>query len=67
MSEYLPDGEERRYKTCRIRLDMDKVQQYEELEAEKPSFSSLISQLLSDWLVSQQLKVEFKKINNVKT
>lgn len=67
MSDYLPDGQERNFKTCRIRLNMNLVRNYEDLDIEKPSLSNLIDQLLSDWLVTQQLKAEFNKLNNAKT
>ncbi len=65
MSDYLADGQERTLKTCRLRLKMNLVQQYEELEAEKPTFSYLLNTLLADWLVNQQLKSEFERLNKI--
>lgn len=64
MSDYLADGQERNLKTCRLRMNMNLVQQYEELEVEKPTFTYLLNTLLADWLVTQQLKEEFKTLNS---
>ena len=64
MSDYLADGSERNFRTCRLRLNINLVQQYEELEIEKPTFSYLLNTLLADWLVCEQLKSEFAKLNS---
>lgn len=65
MSDYLKDGSERIIKTVRLKMNMNLIKQYEELEIEKPTFSYLLSTLLADWLVNQQLKLEFERLNKI--
>lgn len=65
MSNYLANGDERNIKTVRLKMNMNLVQQYEELEStDKPSLSFLMNDLLESWLVTQQLKSEFAKLND---
>lgn len=65
MSNYLANGDERNIKTVRLKMNMNLVQQYEELEStDKPSLSFLMNDLLESWLVTQQLKSEFAKLNS---
>lgn len=64
MSNYLANGDERTIKTVRLKMNINLVQQYEALGTEKPTFSYLLNTLLADWLVTQQLKSEFAKLNN---
>lgn len=63
MSDYLANGEERLLKNVRIRMNKKLIEEYEELVDGKPTFSSLLNTLLADWLVTQQLKAEFEKLN----
>jgi len=61
MSNFMLDGSERITKTVRLKMNMNLVKQYEELEVEKPTFSYLMNTLLADWLVNQELKQLFKE------
>jgi hypothetical protein len=62
MSDVMPNGEARRYKTCRISLDMESVKRYEALSEDKPPLSYVISGLLTSWVLDQELKAEFSKL-----
>ncbi|WP_425915398.1 hypothetical protein [Pseudomonas sp. GWSMS-1] len=65
MSDYLKDGSERIIKTVRLKMNNNFIRQYEELQStDKPSLSFLMNDLLESWLVTQQLKSEFAKLNS---
>ena len=62
MSDHLANGEERRLKSIRLRMNRELVKQYEAINP-KPHLSTLMNELLQDWLVTEQLKAEFKTLN----
>lgn len=65
MSDHLLGGEGRTYKTCRICLNTESVQQYEAMDADdKSTLSGLLNDLLANWILNTSLKIEFKKVNN---
>ncbi len=53
----------REYKTCRILMSVKSINSYECIEGAKPTLSRLLNELLRDWLINEQLKIEFKKVN----
>ncbi|SEC13218.1 hypothetical protein [Pseudomonas anguilliseptica] len=64
MSDYLANGEECLLKMVRLRMNRTLVERYEAMESSKPTFSTLLNSLLEDWLVTEDLKAEFEKLNN---
>lgn len=65
MGDFMADGSERITKTVRLKMNKNFIHKYEELQCtDKPSLSFLMNGFLEDWLVTQQLKVEFEKLNN---
>lgn len=54
------------YRQVRMRLLRDTVERLDELrdEREFPNFTALVNKVLADYLVTQELKAEFARINN---
>lgn len=55
MSDIHSDGTPRIYKTIRIQLNINTVQRLSELES-PPTLSSVLNDLLSDYVTNQEIK-----------
>lgn len=62
MSEFLSNGEKRKFNSYRVFLDVETMEKYEALHDPSPTLSKLLSSLLKDWVVTQELKQEFKRL-----
>ena len=60
MSDIHSDGTPRIYKTIRIQLNINTVQRLSELES-PPTLSSVLNDLLNDYVTNQELKQLLKQ------
>lgn len=69
MSDVLANGEIRQHRNIRLFLSNDNMARYNDLLGtdveNKTTLSRLLDSLFDSWLVEQELKLEFSKINSV--